>query len=48
MAAAIIGWGHTQFGKQPEETLETLIVKAVNAAILHAGIEAKDIPRDGE
>lgn len=43
MAAAIIGWGHTRFGKQPEETLETLIVQAVNEAILHAGIEAKDI-----
>jgi acetyl-CoA C-acetyltransferase len=43
MAAAIIGWGHTRFGKQPEETLETLIVQAANDAILHAGIEAKDI-----
>lgn len=43
MAAAIIGWGHTRFGRQPEETLETLIIQAVNAAILHSGIEAKEI-----
>jgi acetyl-CoA C-acetyltransferase len=41
--AAIVGWGHTPFGKLSGETLESLIVAAAREAIVHAGIEAKDV-----
>jgi acetyl-CoA C-acetyltransferase len=43
MSAAIIGWGHTPFGKHENETLESLIVTAAQAAIEDAGIEASEI-----
>ena len=39
----LTGWGHSQFGKLQDETLETLIVQVARAAIESSGIEAKDI-----
>jgi acetyl-CoA C-acetyltransferase len=43
MDAAIIGWGHTPFGKHEGETLESLIVEAARAAIADAGVDPADI-----
>jgi acetyl-CoA C-acetyltransferase len=43
MTAAIVGWAHTPFGKLNDETVESLIVKAANAALADAGIEARDV-----
>jgi len=43
VTASIIGWGHTPFGKQPEETVETLVVAAANEALAHAGVSAEDV-----
>ena len=43
MTASIIGWAHTPFGKQPEATLESLIVSAATGAIAHAGVDAAEI-----
>jgi acetyl-CoA C-acetyltransferase len=42
-AAAIIGWHHLPFGRQPETSLEQLIVGAGAGAIRHAGIAPDDI-----
>lgn len=41
--ANIVGWGHTPFGKLPEETVESLITSAATEAISHAGIDPGDI-----
>ena len=41
--AAIVGWGHTKFGKLGGETLENLIHSAAREAIAHARIDAADI-----
>ena len=43
MSTAIVGWAHLPFGKHDDETVESLIVKAANGALEHAGIEAKDV-----
>ncbi|MEI5681951.1 acetyl-CoA acetyltransferase [Mesorhizobium sp. CCNWLW179-1] len=43
MSTAIVGWSHLPFGKHENETVESLIVKATNAALEHAGIEAADV-----
>jgi len=43
MAVAIIGWSHTPFRKHENETVESLIVKAANDALAHAGLEASEI-----
>ncbi len=43
MTAAIVGWGHTPFGKFDKETVESLIVRATNEALAHAGIGAADV-----
>ncbi|MES2532471.1 MAG: acetyl-CoA acetyltransferase [Pseudomonadota bacterium] len=43
MTAAIVGWGHTPFGKFDTETVESLIVRATNEALAHAGIGAADV-----
>lgn len=43
MSAAIIGWGHTPFGKREGETLEDLIVQAAREAIEHAGVDPADV-----
>jgi acetyl-CoA C-acetyltransferase len=41
--AAIVGWAHTPFGKHDAETVESLIVRAANEALVHAGIDADDV-----
>jgi acetyl-CoA C-acetyltransferase len=41
--AAIIGWAHTPFGKHDAETVESLIVRAANEALAHAGLDAADV-----
>lgn len=43
MTACIVGWGHTPFGRHPEEDVESLIVRAAGAALADAGIAAADI-----
>ena len=43
MTAAIIGWAHLPFGKFDNETVESLIVKAADGALEHAGVAAGDI-----
>ncbi|MDB5829238.1 MAG: acetyl-CoA acetyltransferase [Variovorax sp.] len=43
MTAAIVGWGHTPFGKFDNETVESLIVRATNEALAHAGVAAADV-----
>ena len=43
MTAAIVGWAHLPFGKFDNETLESLIVRAAQGALAHAGLEAGDI-----
>jgi len=43
MTAAIIGWGHTPFGKYDTETVESLIAKATHEALSHAGLQASDV-----
>lgn len=39
----LLGWGHTQFGKLEDETLESLVVAAGTEAIANAGLEPHDI-----
>ena len=41
--AAIVGWAHTPFGKHDAETVESLIVRAANEALAHAGLDAADV-----
>lgn len=43
MTVAIIGWGHTPFGKRDCETVETLIIAAAVEAIAHSGVDPADI-----
>ncbi len=43
MTACIVGWSHTPFGKLDGETVESLGVKAANAALADAGVAAADI-----
>jgi acetyl-CoA C-acetyltransferase len=43
MTACIVGWAHTPFGKLTGETVESLVVRAANEALLDAGIAAKDV-----
>jgi acetyl-CoA C-acetyltransferase len=43
VTAAIVGWSHLPFGKWGTETVETLIVSAARAALVHAGLGASDI-----
>jgi len=43
MAACIVGWAHTPFGKLNGETVESLIVRVATEALAHAGIAAKDV-----
>ncbi len=40
---AIVGWGHTRFGKLAGETIESLITSAARDAIVNSGIPAEDI-----
>ncbi len=41
--AAIVGWAHTPFGKHDAETVESLIVRAANEALAHAGLDASEV-----
>lgn len=43
MTAAMVGWGHTRFGKQDSLTLEDLIVDVVRQAMNDAGVEGSDV-----
>lgn len=43
MKTAIVGWGHTKFGRLDEHDLESLIVSAAREAVQHAGIGFDDI-----
>src|SRR5690348_8276459 len=43
MTACIVGWAHSPFGKLAGETVESLIVRVVNEALIDAGIAAKDV-----
>jgi acetyl-CoA C-acetyltransferase len=43
MTACIVGWAHTPFGKLSGETVESLIVRVANEALLDAGIAAGDV-----
>jgi acetyl-CoA C-acetyltransferase len=43
MTASIVGWAHTPFGKFDAETVESLIVRAANEALVDAGIGAADV-----
>jgi acetyl-CoA C-acetyltransferase len=43
MTTAIVGWAHLPFGKHDNETVESLVVKAANGALEHAGIDASDV-----
>ena len=43
MDARIAGWGHTPFGRHEEKSLEDLITGAAREALVHAGIEARDV-----
>ena len=43
MNVSIVGWAQTPFGKFDNESVESLIVKAVNGALESAGISAADV-----
>jgi acetyl-CoA C-acetyltransferase len=43
MTACIVGWAHTPFGKLAGETVESLVVRVANEALLDTGIAAKDV-----
>ncbi|HEY0856881.1 MAG TPA: acetyl-CoA acetyltransferase [Albitalea sp.] len=43
MKTAIVGWGHTRFGRLDEHDLESLIVSVAREAVAHAGLEFGDI-----
>src|ERR1700720_1116965 len=43
MTACIVGWAHTPFGKLAGETVESLVVRVTNEALLDAGIAAADV-----
>src|ERR1700760_357012 len=43
MAACIVGWAHTAFGKLEGETVESLIVRVANEALRDAGVAAADV-----
>ena len=43
MSVAMVGWAQTPFGKFDTESVESLIVKAVNDALAYAGVAAADV-----
>ena len=43
MTVSIVGWSQTPFGKFDNESVESLIVKAVNGALESAGVSAADV-----
>lgn len=42
MSACIVGWGHSRFGRSPDD-LETMIVKVARQAMTDAGVDAAEI-----
>jgi acetyl-CoA C-acetyltransferase len=43
MTACIVGWAHTPFGRLDTETVESLVVRAADAALKDAGVAAADV-----
>jgi acetyl-CoA C-acetyltransferase len=43
MSACIVGWAHTPFGKLAGETVESLIVRVANGALIDAGVAPADV-----
>ncbi|HEY1360997.1 MAG TPA: acetyl-CoA acetyltransferase [Xanthobacteraceae bacterium] len=43
MTACIVGWAHTPFGRLDGETVESLIVRVTQDALVDAGIGARDV-----
>src|SRR3984885_5044622 len=43
MAACIVGWAHTPFGKLNGETVESLVVRVATEALADAGVAARDV-----
>jgi acetyl-CoA C-acetyltransferase len=43
VTACIVGWAHTPFGRLEGETLESLIVRVANDALVDAGVAAGDV-----
>jgi acetyl-CoA C-acetyltransferase len=43
MTACIVGWAHTPFGRLDGETVESLVVRAADAALKDAGVAAADV-----
>jgi acetyl-CoA C-acetyltransferase len=43
VTGCIVGWAHTPFGRLDGETVESLIVRVTNDALLDAGVGAKDV-----
>jgi acetyl-CoA C-acetyltransferase len=43
MTACVVGWAHSRFGKNDEETLEQMIVGVARQALDHAGIGPDDV-----
>jgi len=39
----IAGWGHSRFGKLPDQTLESLVVDVATQALESAGLEPRDV-----
>lgn len=43
MAAVIVGWAHSKFGKFDDQTLESLITGVTRDALAHAGVDAASV-----
>ena len=43
MTACIVGWAHTPFGRLEGETVESLVVRVANEALVDAGVPARDV-----
>jgi acetyl-CoA C-acetyltransferase len=43
MTACIVGWAHTPFGKLADETVESLIARVANGALIDAGVAPRDV-----
>jgi acetyl-CoA C-acetyltransferase len=43
MAASIVGWAHTPFGRLADDTVESLIVRVATGALADAGVAPADV-----
>jgi acetyl-CoA C-acetyltransferase len=43
VTGCIVGWAHTPFGRLEGETVESLIVRVAGAALVDAGVDARDV-----